>query len=222
MVYDVRHKLLTIHGRLWTATSAPEYWSMGVRFQPISNVAVSQAQANACHTAVAAWWVDATNGPFVWSSHSYTGIKLAPIGTDGRYPPGEQAYEGPAVNTGGTGATAQVWPGQCAVAVTLISSKPGGRGRASKGRVYLPPLSTTIGSDGRITASTATRLSTGIANLLGALNDITDLGGAAVFSSVGSGDHYPIVSVRTGTIVDTIRRRRRQMAENPTAPITVP
>lgn len=222
MVYDVRHKLLTIHGRIWSSQATAEYWSMGIRFQPISTVTVDQAQANACHTAVAAWWADATNGPFIWSAHNYTGVKLAPIGVDGKYPPGEQAYEGPAVTTAGTGATAQVWPGQCATAVTLISAKPGGRGRASKGRIYLPPLSSTIGSDGRITAATATRLSTGIANLLGALNDITDLGGAAVFSSVGSGDHYPVVSVRTGTVVDTIRRRRRQMAENPTAAVTVP
>lgn len=222
MPFDVRHKLLTVHGRLWTATGTPEFWTFGMRIQPISNVNVTQAQATACHTAVAAWWADATNGPFVQNQHNYTGVKLAPIGTDGRYPPGEQAYEGPAVTTAGTGTTTANWPGQCAVASTLISSKPGGRGRASKGRVYLPPLATVIGSDGRISAATATRVSTGLANLIGALNDITDLGGVAIFSSVGSGDHYPVVQVRTGTVVDTIRRRRRQMPENPTAAVTVP
>lgn len=222
MPFDVRHKLLTLHGELWRLTAAPEEWSLGLRIQPIDTVAVTQAQANAADAVVRTWWNALPDGPQTGSNHTFTHVKLAPIAVDGNYPPGEISYESPFVRINGSSASAQIWPGQCATAVTLISAKPGGRGRASKGRVYLPPLGTSIGVDGRITNSVATNLSTGMANLIGALNDVPNLGGVAVFSQVGAGDHYPVISCRTGTVVDTIRRRRRQLPENPTAAVVVP
>jgi hypothetical protein len=178
--------------------------------------------ADACDAAVRTWWNDTTNGPFVDSFHNLSHVKLAPIGTDGKYPPGEIAYESTHTLLAGKGITSAVspWPGQCALAVSFLTSKPGARGRASKGRIYLPPLRLAVGSTGHLGAPTT--VVQGIVNLLAALNAISTMGQAAVFSKVGVGDHYPIQNVRAGQVVDTIRRRRRQLAENYTAYVPVP
>ena len=222
MVFPVRHKLLTCHGQLFRLAGTPEQWSFGIRFEPGATNTVSQAQVNACDAAVRTWWLDVTNGPVVDNNHSFLYCKLAPIDTNGKYPSGEISYQSTSTALAGAASAGNGnWPGQCTVAATLISSKPGQRGRASKGRIYLPGLGTTVGTDGRITSSTATRVSTGVRNLLVALNGVANLGTAAVFSDVGPGERWNVFNVRTGTVVDTQRRRRRQLPENPTAPVTL-
>lgn len=220
MAYPVRHKLLTLHGKLWRNAGSPEAWSVGIRFDPNGSPdGVSQAQVNAADTAIrtalASFLVNINN------NHCYSYAKLAPIGIDGKYIPTEASFESAPVDLSGSGSS-QVWPGQCSVATTLLTVEPSGRGRASKGRIYLPPLATTLDSSGRISNSAATAQSTFVANMIGALNDVTDLGLACVFSQVGAGVRWAISSARTGTVVDTIRRRRRQLAEAPTAPVAIP
>lgn len=222
MAFPVRHKLLTVHGRLWRLAASGEEWSFGIRFEPGGVNTVSQAQVDACDAAVRTWWADLTNGPLVEPNHQFLYCKLAPIATDGKYPPGEISFQSAGAPVNGFGSSGvETWPGQCAPVVTLLSIKPGGRGRGSHGRLYLPPLATTIGTDGRMTAATATRLATGVRNLIVALNAVTNLGTAAVFSAVGAGERWNVGWTRAGTVVDTQRRRRRQLAEVPTAPVAI-
>lgn len=204
MAFNDRHKLLTVFG---TAFNGVETWSFGVRFATVTGIpAVSQAQVNACVTPTTTLWN--TGGIFMPSSHSLTGIKLAPIGTDGKYPPGEIAYIADITPDGGPATTPQ-HPAQCTQVVTFLAEgQP--RGRASRGRIYLPcPNAAVSSSNG--TNSLGGALATAVAVWLSALNDVADLGQAAIMSSLGAGITAPITQTRGDDIPDTQRRRRRQL-----------
>lgn len=226
MAFDSRHKLLTVIGELWTSLAQPEQWTFGLRFDPPSGQeAVSQAQVDACDAVLRTLFVTTTSGAVLAADnrHSYLRCKLAPIDTNGNYPSGEQAFESASVRLAGTGnAAINPWPGQCTPAVTLFSSRPGGRGLASKGRIYLPPIGTIIGSDGTITATTAQNLRQWTASLIGSLNDVVNLGTCAIYSGVGAGVHFPVTGTRAGRVVDTQRRRRRQLQEQYTTTVPIP
>lgn len=221
MSFQIAHKLLTFHGQLWTGNST-ETWSFGFRFAPPpSPPPITQAMVDACDAAFRTAWNSAAAVSMA-PQHSYQYAKLAPIDVNGRYPSSSISYQSAAVTLAGKGSSALApWPSQCSVAVTLITSKPGARGRASKGRVYLPPLATTISASGLITGTTATNQATWIANLLTSLNAVSGLGTASVMSSIGAGEGYPIYRVTCGLVVDTVRRRRRQLVESYVTPVNV-
>lgn len=204
MVFNARHKLLTVFG---TAFNGVETWSFGVRFSTVTGIEpVSQAQVDACVAPTTTLWN--TAGLFMPSSHALTGIKLAPIGVDGKYPPGEIAYIADITPDGGPSNTNQ-HPAQCTQVVTFLAEgQP--RGRASRGRIYLPcPNAAVSSSDG--TNGLGSALATAVATWLGALNDVADLGQAAIMSSLGSGITAPITQTRGDNLPDTQRRRRRQL-----------
>jgi hypothetical protein len=209
MAYNTRHKLLTVFG---TAFNGVETWSFGVRFSPVTGIdAVSQAQVDACATPTATFWN--TAGIFMPSSHSLTGIKLAPIGTDGKYPPGEIAYIHDFTPDPGPTNTNQ-HPAQCTQVVTFLAEgQP--RGRASRGRIYLPcPNAAVSSATGGNSLGSA--LATAAATWLSALNDVADLGQACIMSELGSGVTAPITQCRGDDLPDTQRRRRRQLTSSTT------
>lgn len=209
MAYNTRHKLLSVFG---TAFSGVETWSFGVRFSPTTGIdAVSQAQVDACVSATTTLWN--TSGIYMPSSHALTGIKLAPIGTDGHYPPGEIAYIADITPDAGPSSTPQ-HPAQCTQVVTFLAEgQP--RGRASRGRIYLPcPNAAVSSSNG--TNSLGSALATAVATWLSALNDVADLGQACIMSSLGSGVTAPITQTRGDDLPDTQRRRRRQLTSTTT------
>lgn len=221
--YPERHKYVTLHGQLWRGSAQTEEWQIGVRYTDGGVVGVSQAMANAVDAAVRSRWTTSL-GVLISNPVAFTHVKVAPIGIDGRYPSAEVAYESTHTVLAALGSSSLApWPGQCAIACTLMTNKASQRGRAARGRVYLPPLSTTIDTTGRISTSTATSVATAVANLL---RDIaTAIGGGSqpwVYSDVALGEGYPINRVRVGTVVDTIRRRRRQLLEVPPTPVAVP
>ena len=203
MVFTEEHNLLTVFG---TSYSGTETWSFGVRFQATVHTDPTQAMADACKAATITFWN--TAGIFMPISHSLTGVKVAPIGTDGKYPPGKIAYIG--AITPDTGPTStNLHPAQCTQVVTLLSSLIP-RGRGSHGRIYLPcPAAAISSADG--TNSLASALATATATWLSAMNDVSGLGLAAIMSSVGSGITGVVDSVRADSLPDTQRRRRRQL-----------
>lgn len=204
MVFNARHKLLTVFG---TAFNGVETWSFGVRFSTVTGIEpVSQAQVDACVAPTVTLWN--TPALFMPSSHALTGVKLAPIGVDGKYPPGEIAYIADITPDQGPTNTNQ-HPAQCTQVVTFLAEgQP--RGRASRGRIYLPcPNAAVSSSDG--TNGLGSALANAVATWLGALNDVADLGQAAIMSSLGSGITAPITQTRGDNLPDTQRRRRRQL-----------
>jgi len=209
VAFNDRHKLLTVFG---TAFNGVETWSFGVRFATVTGIpAVSQAQVDACVTPTQTFWN--TAGIFMPSSHSLTGIKLAPIGTDGKYPPGEIAYIADITPDPGPTNTNQ-HPAQCTQVVTFLAEgQP--RGRASRGRIYLPCPNAAV-SSGTGGNSLGSALATAAATWLSALNDVADLGQAAIMSSLGTGITAPITQTRGDDLPDTQRRRRRQLTSTTT------
>jgi hypothetical protein len=204
VAFNDRHKLLTVFG---TAFNGLETWSFGVRFATVTGIpAVSQAQVDACAAPTVTLWN--TANIFMPSSHALTGIKLAPIGTDGKYPPGEIAFIHDITPDQGPSNTNQ-HPAQCTqVATFLAEGQP--RGRASRGRIYLPcPNAAVSSSTGQNGLGSA--IATAVATWIGALNDVADLGQAAIMSSLGAGITAPITQVRGDDLPDTQRRRRRQL-----------
>jgi hypothetical protein len=90
-------------------------------------------------------------------------------------------------------------------------------GRRGRGRVYLPALgSTTLSSDGTISTLNANAMRTAFKTLI---DNIQNVPGFSVYSPIvfiGSSDSPTVVrpvEVRTGSRLDTIQSRRRQVVE---------
>lgn len=211
MTFPVEHQLLTVFG---TAFGGLETWSFGVRFGG-SGSTVTQAIADACVAPTVTLWNDPTL--FMPNSHNLEGVKLAPIGIDGKYPPGTIAYIGDVVADAGPTST-NLHPAQVATVVTFLSSTQP-RGRASRGRIYLPPCASTVnpttGQNGM-----GSNLATAVRTWLVALNALTGLGNASIMSELGTGLSVPITHVRADSLYDTQRRRRRQLT-SPTVTVAV-
>lgn len=202
MVYTDPHQLLTVFG---TAFSGAETWSFGVRFAQAGST-VSQTIADNCRAATSTLWT--TAGLFMPSSHTLLGVKLAPIGVDGKYPSGQIAYIGSITPTVGPSNT-NIHPAQCAQVVTFLSSLIP-RGRGSHGRIYMPlagaAVSNTTGQNGLASA-----LANAVRTWLVAIDGVTGMGVPSIMSNLGTGLTSPIATVRADNLPDTQRRRRRQL-----------
>lgn len=104
-------------------------------------------------------------------------------------------------------------PGQDSVAVSLRTALPRGRGHV--GRFY-PPTGVPAPSDvdGLISAAIATLMATSAASLISSVNTTVGAGAqVVVFSKIGQ-SVQPVLNVRVGRVVDTMRSRRAQLSEN--------
>jgi hypothetical protein len=208
MAYTNAHNLLTVFG---TSYNSVETWSFGVRFGMGTIADPDQTMADACRTATGTLWN--TAGIYMPSSHVLTGVKVAPIGTDGKYPSGKIAYVGTITPDAGPSNT-NLHPAQCTQVVTFLSSfQP--RGRASHGRIYLPcPAAAVSASDG--TNGLGSALANAVRDWIVAMNAITGLGTATIMSDLGGGTTMEITDVRADSLPDTQRRRRRQLTSTRT------
>lgn len=147
-------------------------------------------------------------------------VKVNRIGTDGRYADPEPFEY--VINPAVSGQASAPVPAQNALAVSLIGTD-NPRALAGRGRFYLPMTGGMGGLDGTGRLSTATV--TGIADAVKKLvNDIN-----AVHSSLGAqyawvgntsagkgsraGRQQVVSEIRVGNVVDTVRSRRRSLAE---------
>lgn len=183
---------------------------------------VNPTLLSAVATICSDWWDDTgVNGPEIVSQAKLTSIKLNLIGTDGKYMTpytNEHIYPTP-VSGGGPTAFS---PAQLASVVTFRTSAE--RGKASKGRMFLPACTgyTVVQSDGRATVAQAQRLATGTASLVIRLNqayqnvaNISTPGVVTVMSNIGSGTDRVVIRVSAGRVPDTMRSRRNKLAEDP-------
>jgi hypothetical protein len=230
--YTEQHMYMTVIGDCYNAA---ERWQFGLR---LTDGGISQeATALAISDDVERWWTVAapysTGVEASWlSTHRLVELKVARIQPDGKYPPDEEAYSHfylpPIVGT--ITPTTRAIP-QTTVCATLTTAKP--RGLASKGRVYLPPpQGWTVGADGRMAPSEAMKVAASIKRLINEINANELVGNVAIFSR-GTREAtfnpttekveytYPnpgatelVTGVNVGTVVDTQRRRRRQLVED--------
>lgn len=112
-----------------------------------------------------------------------------------------------------SGGGLMVLPPQCAVVLTLDTEV---RGRSRFGRMYLPLLGVTVGDGGIMGQAQAASLADKAAAFMTAAGNApnVDLDWAPVVASgVGSGTLNEVKSVRIGRAIDTMRSRRRDLAE---------
>lgn len=177
--------------------------------------AVGDATLASVAAAVSAWWNHGTTAMSsgTISAAKLTGIKLNRIGVDGRYVDPvtyEHTYPTPIAS----GVSSNEAP-QLAVAITLRTAIE--RGRASKGRFYLPPTVavTALGTDGRSTVAQALAQANGAKALITSLNSIyTAIGRVGVASDAGAGRFEHVTHVSVGRVPDTMRSRRSTQDED--------
>jgi hypothetical protein len=230
-VYDQEHMYITVIG---DAYNGAERWQFGLRttYGGVSNEATALALA----PVIQSWWTaTSSNDPDYFSpptTHRLTELKVAHIQTDGLYPPDEASYSHfylPPI--AGTIAPPEGQLPQATLVATLLTGVP--RGLASKGRIYLPPT-TRYKPDvatGLIPSNYAQLYANNVMKLINAINATSVIGEVRVFSKgkgvkVDDPAHrrwewtYPnpgvssaVTAVRVGRVIDTQRRRRRQLGE---------
>lgn len=232
MTYPEEHTYVSVIG---DAYSTAERWQFGFRLR--NEAATNVNLAPVIGPEVLKWWTGGTGyttGVDKWqppNTHRLLEVKVARIGTDGKYDPDDpdsaSYFPSP---TGGAGTPLAASAPQLTTAVTLLTAKP--RGLASKGRIYPPPSTLwALGTDGRISTSVADQLAASIKRLINDINALTLVTNVAVFSR-GKGVptynsaknrieySYPnagavenVTGVGVGRVIDTQRRRRRQLAD---------
>lgn len=224
MPYLRPHMYLSILGDAYGGT---EHWQFGMRL--FDGGLSGQVTADAAGPIVSSWWSNVNNG-FI-NTHRFTSVKCARIGVDGKYEPntisGEWFAVPPVVGPTLWAADQQAIP-QNTIVGTLTTAVP--RGYASKGRIYLPPQIYNVLSDGLISATDATSVANSIKTLINNLVAHSVIG-PVVIASRGKGVRsiddkgkvhytYPnpgaennVTGVQVGRVVDTQRRRRRQLSE---------
>lgn len=233
MPFPLDHHYVTVIGDSFNST---ERWQFGFRLTDggLSNEVTALAMAS----DIEDWW--RPNLPYgagnIYNSlatHRLTELKVAKIQPDGTYPPDEPSYSHfylPPI-AGQNAKPAGTTP-QDTTCVTLTTALP--RGLASKGRMYLPPHAQQLpDATGLVPAATLEPVLQSVRTLINAINANAEVGNVAIFSR-GRGVPaynaernrieytYPnpgafnvVTGVSMGRVVDTQRRRRRQLSELP-------
>jgi hypothetical protein len=171
--------------------------------------AVSDALLEDVAGVFSAWWPTS----HINSAARLTSVKLNRIDASGHYADPETKewiYPSP-INTGVSG----VLPAQIAGAVTLRTRLD--RGRASRGRFYLPVPSpfNTLDTSGRATVTAAQNAVNNIKTLIDELNNQYLLvGRVGVASSASAGAFEHVTHISFGRVPDTIRSRRSAQDED--------
>ena len=231
MAYDVPFHRLVLVGTLYddmfnTTLSIFPRASTGTIGLPLPEDIITLVA-----TPVANFWgqFSTGSGAGIHGNAILKSIKLNRIGVDGKYAdPESHEYVYPSPVPGGDAFNA---PAQLATVATLRTAFD--RGRASKGRMYLPVCKgyEAPGADGRATAVQALRVANATAQLVNAINTVyagaesgdESLGRVAIGSSIGAGRHLEVTGVTVGRATDTMRSRRNKISESPvaaTSPIT--
>lgn len=145
------------------------------------------------------------------NAFKWTHVKISAVTPDGKTPIVSSVYT---FTSPLTGAGTSAVPPQVAMALSTRANLVGRRGR---GRVFIPALSQTIlASDGTIASSAANSMRAAFVTLINDLQAQPGLTQHLPIVFVGSSDSPTVVrpvEVRTGSRLDTIQSRRRQVSE---------
>jgi len=214
MVYAHKVNRVTLSGTMW---GGAEEWSTGFFMGEESADAEVPTQLMA--DVIRNKWSDYFQAPGADISNQYvfTQCKVARFGTDGHTELDNVVYSTPAATVDGDEATIKL-PGQCTLVLTLKSDRL--RGKASKGRMYLPGIAQMPGNDGRLTTGqTATNVAL-LKTFFDAVNADADVPNSVILAAKWSGllginpaQNDYVTSLALGTVIDTQRRRRNDLAE---------
>lgn len=214
-----RHKIIrcTAFGSCY---GNAEEWSTGFYMGQDTADVVAPTQT-AADRFLTEWQVFFTTSAVGISSNWKTeGVRVAALDPDdGKSIPGEVFYAYPTTPFSGTGSTSNLAP-----QLTLVASLQAtpDRGLGAKGRMYLPGVVQPIGANGKIIATDATKVATGMQVLFNSLNASADIEGQVINASKGRnlgvfGDmpvNRYVTNVLVGDVYDTQRRRRNQLIES--------
>lgn len=215
MAYAYKINKVTMSG---TCFSGTEIWSTGfyTGFENTDSPAPDQASVD----AIAGFWTTfftAVNS-HISNSYNTTEIKIHQVLTTGGTDLSTVFHNFPTtppVGGGGTGAV----PPQCSIVASLRSATP--RGLGSKGRMYLPGVSSAVSTTtGKITSSNTNDIRTTFQTFLNAVNASSAVPGQAIIASKGRTGVSPvaplnklITQIQIGDVYDTQRRRRNALQE---------
>jgi hypothetical protein len=210
MPYAEPHIHLTWGGTLFGV----ETWSNGLRIshpQPDSPELMlgwAQNYIDEATEAITTWW---KTGNLVSNSRAFlTWVKMQPVGTDGRYLAGQDTNER-LLTTPGEPGSGSVQPAQLAIVHTLLTSRP--RGLGSHGRIYVP-CGYDVQNDGLMFPTDCGNMAQVTANLIQALASMDNPGlGTNVQVMSTRGISATVERVGVGRVIDTQRRRRRNLPE---------
>jgi hypothetical protein len=221
MAFPQTHNYLVVHGTQSNGGQL-DTWQFGLRigFTGTSGELVDDAAHEANMTDalndVDTWWTAIDN--VMPQSTQCLGVKLNAIAPDGTYAnTTSYAKNFTGAPRVGLGDASLQLPAQLALAVTLHTAAT--RGLASKGRIYLPALTTAAMSDGMVHPAIRTILVNATAQLLRDLNDWPGIdingtpGTVLVASSVGPGAMREVTGISIGTRFDVQRRRANKIRE---------
>lgn len=209
MPYARSHQYLTLAGTLFGA----ERFAFGFRLNTASgsfppDQAGQQELCEDYSAAIEGWWsAQATIG----NPARLDLVKLNAIGVDGKYlNPWTNQKE---IVGGLPGNNPVPFPAQVALVVTLESGFT--RGRAARGRVFLPSPGVTIeAAGGRMSAAVRDGAATQVVQLLDAIHAVEVGRRIIVASKLGGGSERSITSISIGRVLDTMRSRRTSLDED--------
>ena len=221
MVYAYRVQRVTLSGTMF---GGAEEWSTGF-FLGNEGADVADASQLAADAIRNAWITFFTNsGSAISNAYSFTQCKIAAIGADGHTELDQVYYSYPTTATVGGGG-AFVNPAQCALAVTLLSGTP--RGKGSKGRMYLPGINMSpTGTTGKLNSTAINTLATNVKTFFDTIDGSFDVPQQLILAARGTGpipglnarNDY-VETIRVGDVMDTQRRRRNQLVETYTSKV---
>lgn len=191
-----------------------EQWSCGLRMRRKTGTAVTADEASLLPGVGAALVAfhgrDTTN---LGTGAKLSFVKTNVIDVTGHYADSGGTTQAIYADVPGGGTSAQVFPHQVALAVTLTTGFS--RGPAHKGRFYLPLFNSTLEAGGVIPATVAAMVSGSVDTLLTDLNAVNTNYEVAVFSrKLGAAGNRRVTGNLVGRVLDTQRRRRRSLAED--------
>lgn len=219
MVYARKFHKLVLIGK-----QGPDIWNFTMNIAPTDSEDLSDDGGQLIDemvTLFSGWFPSPASGIGVgfFSSVSLTSIKLNAIGPDGKYvlpTTVEHVFTTPLVGPQSGAGIPQV-----ATAVSLRTEAA--RGRASKGRFYLPPHAAMgnaqLQADGRLGTSQAGSVADSVKGLIDNINEAyaepghDGTGRVSVVSNIGVGAQRPVDRIAIGTVLDTIRSRRNKYVE---------
>ena len=221
MVYAHAVTRVTLSGTMF---GAAEEWSTGFFMGQEGSDAtpIDQGGADAIRNAWTTFF--SASGSYINTAYKFTQVKTALIDANGFTVDGSQQYSYPTATVSGNTGT-NTLPPQCSLVVTLLSDRP--RGRASKGRMYLPGISAGIqSSNGKLFATDVNSIADNLKTFFDALVGQVGIADQLILAAKGVGltpaltaQNDYVETIRVGDVVDTQRRRRNGLVETYTSKV---
>lgn len=220
MAYPYNFIKVTFGG---TVYSGADIWSNGINFGlQNADLEITKADLEGVAQRVSsdiAVWFRSVNAQ-ISNRAQLEWVKVAVIGKDGKYELDADVFD---LETPASGASTVVNYPQLTLALTMETMKRRSPGRFA--RIFPPLNAPVIGTNGRVAQSNAINQRDAFASLLKEMTDQLRVLLPGVVSPIVASEktdqHYPILTVKVGDVVDTQRSRRNAIKETYTAPAEV-